>query len=239
MIVASLALLTERHGETSKQVKMPHQFSGKFFRKRENKNQNHQHSNLHHLYIAEILTKLRAIYDATVMRSITTRFRNGIASIYIQEAKERDAISDRRDTANATLRDRFPNQTATIYVQAGKKREVTGDSALADTSTAGRRDTAKAMLRDTPFLECSTGLYGTLRERFIHDAITQQPQSIYDATRWRSITPGFRNQTQKSRSIYDAMVWINIFIGDGIAPHPMLSMTERHRSVCFIYDGMS
>ncbi|MBE9224864.1 hypothetical protein IQ264_05495 [Phormidium sp. LEGE 05292] len=165
------------------------------------------------------------------MRSITTRFRNGIASIYIQEAKERDAISDRRD--------RFPNQTATIYVQAGKKREVTGDSALADTSTAGRRDTAKAMLRDTPFLECPIGLYGTLRERFIHDAITQQPQSIYDATRWRSITPGFRNQTQKSRFIYDAMVWTNISMGDGISPYLILSMTGQHRAGYLIYDVMN
>ncbi|MFB2836555.1 hypothetical protein, partial [Floridanema evergladense] len=142
MIVASLAL-EERHGEASKQVKMPHQYSGKFFAKTKNKSQNHQNSNLHHLYIASILTKLQVIYDAMVWKVIITRFRNWIASIYIQEAKERDAISDR--------------------------------------------------------------LNGTQRERSIHDAITQQPQSIYDATEWRSITPGFKNQTQKSRSIYDVM----------------------------------
>ena len=155
MIVAELALLTERHGETSKEVKMRHQYSGRFFVKRENKTQNHQHSNLHHLYIAEILTKLQAIYDATLWKGIVARFK----------------ISD--------------------------------------------------------------------RERSIHDAITQQPQSIYDAMVWRSITPGSKNQTQKSRSIYDAMVWRIISIGDGLSPHPILSMTVRHRIRYSIYDVMS
>lgn len=93
MIVAELALEEERHGEASKEVKMPHQYSGKFFVKRENKNQKHQNSNIHQLYIAEILTKLRVIYDAMVWKVITTGFRNGIASIYIQEVKERDALA--------------------------------------------------------------------------------------------------------------------------------------------------
>lgn len=228
MIVASLALLTERHGEASKEVKMRHQYLGKFFVKIENKNQNHQNSNLHHLYIAEILTKLRAIYDATVwkgivarfkisdtpflecptglygtlrerfsrdaitqqssqqsraiydatvMRSITTRFRNGIASIYIQEAKERDAISDRRDC--------FFAQTAIISVQEGMQRKVTSD---------------------TPD--------GTLRDRFFA-------------------------RTQKSWPICDATVCKALDIGNATTLHPMLSMTERHQARYFIYDAMS
>ena len=70
MIVAKLALEEERLRRASKPVEMPHQYSGKFFTKRENKSRNHQNSNLHHLYIAEILTKLRAIYDATVWKGI-------------------------------------------------------------------------------------------------------------------------------------------------------------------------
>ncbi|MBE9224868.1 hypothetical protein IQ264_05475 [Phormidium sp. LEGE 05292] len=245
MIAAELALLTERHGEASKQVKMPHQYSGKFFAKTENQSQNHQNLNLHHLYIAEILTKLQVIYDAMVWEVITPRFRNWIASIYIQEAKERDAISDtltvgccdRCDTpflecptglyGTLTLRDRFSRDQMT--------QQVIYDATLWKDMAAGSK------ISDTPFLECPTGLYGTLtlRDRSIHDAITQQPQSIYDATEWRSITPGSKNQTQKSRYIYDAMVWTNISMGDGIAPHLIISMTERHRERYFIYDAMS
>lgn len=185
MIVAELALEEERHGEASKEVKMPHQYSGKFFARTENKSQNHQNSNLHHLYIAEIVTKLRAIYDATVWKGIVARFK----------------ISD-RPFLECTLRDRFSRDPITP--------QVIYDATLWKDLAAGSK----------------------ISDRSIHDAITQQPQSIYDATEWRSITPGSKNQTQKSRSIYDAMVWRIISIGDGLAPHQILSMTGRHRSGC-------